>query len=104
MKKYKVFLTQTFETKLEGTEKSFKEWFEKILDQLTENPFVGKPLSVKWFREKKFKKYRIYYLIYENVQSVYIVNLSDKKDQQKIINSIILLLDVYKKEIEKLLE
>jgi len=47
MKKYRVFLTQTLETKLEDTEKSFKEWFEKILDQLTENPFVGKPLSVK---------------------------------------------------------
>jgi len=102
MKKYKIFLTQTFESKLENTEKSFKNWFEKILDQITENPFVGKPLSVKWFREKKFKKYRIYYLVYKNVQSVYIVNLSDKKDQQKIINSILLLLDVYKKEIEEI--
>jgi mRNA-degrading endonuclease RelE of RelBE toxin-antitoxin system len=102
--KIRVFLTQIFESKLEGTEKSFKEWFEKILDQLKENPFVGKPLSVKWFREKKFKKYRIYYLIYEHIQSVYVVNLSDKKDQQKIINSIMLLLDVYKKEIEKMLK
>ena len=97
-------MTQTLETKLEDTEKSFKEWFEKILDQLTENPFVGKPLSVKWFRKKKFKKYRIYYIIYENIQSVYVVNLSDKKDQQKIINSIMLLLDVYKKEIEEMPE
>ncbi|MBU2100764.1 hypothetical protein KKG83_00525 [Candidatus Micrarchaeota archaeon] len=71
---------------------------------MAENPFVGKPLSVKWFREKKFKKYRIYYLIYENIQSVYVVNLSNKKEQQKIINSIMLLLDAYKKEIEKIME
>lgn len=71
---------------------------------MAENPFVGKPLSVKWFRKKKFKKYRIYYIIYENIQSVYVVNLSNKKEQQKIINSIMLLLDAYKKEIEKIME
>ena len=74
------------------------------IEKLSENPFVGRPLSYPFFRELKASGFRIYYLIYESTQSVYVVNLSDKKDQQKIINSIMLLLDVYKKEIEKMME
>ena len=102
MPAWKVFFTVTFEEKLKKREKSFQDWVEKILDQLEENPYVGKPLNVKWCREKKFGKLRIYYLIYENLKAVYLVNLSEKKDQQAIINSIMVLLDVYKKEIEEL--
>lgn len=102
MPTWKVFFTATFEEKLKKCEKSFHEWVEKILDQLEENPFVGKPLDAKWFREKKFGKLLIYYLIYENLKAVYLVNLSEKKDQQAIINSIMILLGVYKKEIEEL--
>ncbi|MFH1390898.1 MAG: hypothetical protein ABIH20_01160 [Candidatus Diapherotrites archaeon] len=99
---YKIFLTPVFKSKLEETEKDFKDWFEGILDQLAGNPFVGKPLSAKWFREKKYKKQRLYYLVYEKLKAVYIVNLSEKKDQQAIINSIKLLLDLYKEEIENI--
>jgi mRNA-degrading endonuclease RelE of RelBE toxin-antitoxin system len=99
---WKVFFTGTFEEKLEKSEESLKNWLEKILDQLEQNPFVGKPIKVNWFREKKFGKHRIYYLIYENCKSVYLVNMSEKKDQQAIINSIELLLEVYKKEIEEM--
>jgi mRNA-degrading endonuclease RelE of RelBE toxin-antitoxin system len=99
---YKIFYTATFESKLEKSERTIQEWLEKILDQLVENPFVGKPIRVKWFREKKFGKYRFYYLIFEDLKSVYFVNMSDKKNQQTIINSILLLLDIYKKELEEL--
>ncbi len=100
---YKIFITKTFKEKLEKQEKSFKDWFEKTLDKLVENPFTGKPLRYEWFREKKFDKYRIYYLIYEEFVTVYFINISEKKDQQKVINSIYLLLDFYKDEIEKIL-
>ncbi|HZX20540.1 MAG TPA: hypothetical protein VFF13_06010 [archaeon] len=99
---YKVFLAPVFKSKLQGADKDFKDWFDGILDQLTENPFVGKPLSAKWFREKKHKKQRVYYLIYEQLKAVYVVNMSEKKDQQAIINSIKLLLDLYKEEIENI--
>lgn len=94
---FKVFFTGVLEKKLEKAEKNFQLWVEKMLDRLAENPFAGKPLGTKWIREKKFGKYRIYYLVYEKSQIVYLVNLSDKKDQQAIINSIKLLLGVYKK-------
>lgn len=104
MENYKVFFTRTFEKKLAKSEKAFKEWLDGMLDQLVENPFVGKPIGARWFREKKFGKFRIYYLVYEGIKSVYLVNLSDKKDQQKIINSILLLQDIYKKEIEEMIK
>jgi len=102
MAEWNVFFAETFEEKLKKSEKSFQDWIEKTLDQLGRSPFVGKPLNVKWFREKKYGKYRIYYLIYESIKSVYLVNISEKKDQQAIINSIMVLLDVYRKEIEDL--
>ncbi|MCR4335476.1 MAG: hypothetical protein NUV57_02980 [archaeon] len=102
MTKWKVFFTATFKEKLDKSEKDFQNWVEKILDHVEENPYVGKPIDVKWFREKKHGKQRIYYLIYADLKSVYLVNMSEKKDQQAIINSILLLLDVYKKEIEEI--
>lgn len=83
-------------------ESSFQDWLEKILDQLAQNPFVGKPLGVSWFREKKLGKFRVYFLIYENLRCVYLVNQSEKKDQQEVVNSIKFLLNVYAKEIEEL--
>ncbi len=102
MPKFKVFLTSTFERKLAKTDTAFRSWFDNVLDQLHENPFVGKPLGANWFREKKYGKYRVYYLVYGSMQSVYVVNLSEKKDQQSIINSIKLMFDVYRGEMENL--
>ena len=102
MANYSVYFTAIFDEKLKKSEKSFQDWVEKILDQLAENPFVGKPLGVNWLREKKYGKFRVYHLIYQDIKSVYVVNLSDKKNQREIINSIKLLLEVYKTELEEL--
>lgn len=62
MAPHKIFITKTFEDKLEKCGKEFSVGIDKIFDQLAENPCVGKPLGAKWFREKKHGKYRIYYL------------------------------------------
>jgi len=101
--KFKVFRTSIFDKKISAFSKDFKKMIDKFENQLMENPYVGKPLGFRWFREKKLEKYRMYYLIYEDLQSVYIVTLSDKKDQQKIINTIKIFLDKYRKEIEQML-
>ncbi len=45
--------------------------------------------------------YRMYYLIYEDLQAVYIITLSGKKDQQNAINTIRLFLEQYRVEIEE---
>ncbi len=74
----------------------------KIENQLVVNPYVGDHIRVSWCREKKFGKFRVYYLIYDNLDAVYLVAISDKKDQKAVINTIFLLLDNFQQEIKKL--
>lgn len=102
MLNYAVYRTPIFDKKLKDFNEEFKVRIDKIEEQLKINPYVGKPLGVSWFREKKLDKYRVYYLIYEDLKAAYIVTLSAKKDQQKTINTIKRFLDIYRKEIEKL--
>lgn len=101
---YKVFRSETFDKQLKKYPKEFKDWLEKVEDQLAEKPLhVGDQLRVPWFREKKHTKFRVYYLVYENLNSAYLVAISDKKDQEKTINTIFLLLENFEEEIKKLL-
>ncbi|MBI4153098.1 hypothetical protein HY497_01125 [Candidatus Woesearchaeota archaeon] len=101
---FKVFHSKSFDDKLEKCHKEFKDRVEKIEDQLMNNPYAGDPLGVRWFREKKHGKFRIYFLIYEDLTSVFMVNISEKKDQQRVINTVKLLFDLYRAELENLLK
>ena len=100
--KYKVYHSESFDQELKKFDNQFRERVDKIEEQLVWNPYVGDPLNVKWFREKRIEKYRIYYLIYKDLNSVFMVAISEKKDQQKVINTIRLLFDFFREEIEKL--
>ena len=102
MGNYAVFRTGVFNKKINDFSNNFNEQVDKIENQLEINPYVGKPLGTKWFREKKISEYRLYYLIYEDLKAVYIITLSGKKDQQKTINTIKHFLDRYREEIENL--
>src|SRR3989344_598341 len=99
---YKVYRSGSFDRQLKKYPKEFLAWLDKIETQLASNPYVGDQLRVPWFREKKHDKFRVYYLIYDSIKSVYMVAISEKKDQQKTINTIFLLLDNFKKEIKEL--
>ena len=99
---FAIFHATTFDEELERFSKEFQDWVDKIENQLVENPYVGDPIRVPWFREKKKDKYRIYYLIYDDLKAVYVVGISDKKDQQKVINTIWLLLDNFHEDIRNL--
>ena len=74
---FKIYHSFTFDRKLDKMQKDFKDWLENIEAQLETNPYVGDQIRFRWFREKKRGKYRIYYLIYEDIQAVYLVNLSE---------------------------
>ena len=100
--KFKVYHSQRFKKELLKFDKNFQKRVDGIEDELVENPYSGKPLGVKWFREKRYEKYRIYYLVYDDLQSVFMVGISGKKDQQKVINTIRLLLDFFRQELENL--
>ncbi|OGI66198.1 hypothetical protein A2642_03420 [Candidatus Nomurabacteria bacterium RIFCSPHIGHO2_01_FULL_39_10] len=101
---FAVYHTSTFDKELEKMPKDFQEWVDKIEDQLVLNPYVGDQIRVRWCREKKKDKYRLYYLIYDDLKAVYVIALSEKKDQQAVINTIFLLLDQYKEQIQCLLK
>lgn len=101
---YKLFHSAKFDKELSKFSQDFKNRVDKIEDQLMINPYVGDPLGVKWFREKRIDKYRVYYIIYEDLQSVFIVAISEKKDQQQVINTIRLLFEFFREEIEKLVD
>jgi len=99
---YSVYHSARFDKELKKFGKDFLEWLDGVENHLTENPYTGDPLGVKWFREKKYKKYRVYFIIYDDLASVFMVGISAKKDQQKVINTIRLLLDFFRGEIENL--
>ncbi len=104
MKKYKVFRSVGFQEEIVKYDKNIQDRVDKIEDKLMYNPEDGNPLGTKWFRESRFENYRIYYLIYEDLQAIYVVAISDKKDQQKTINTIRLFLEFFREEIENLVK
>ena len=104
MKKFKIYHSSRFDKELLRFDRDFQDRVDKIEEQLVENPYSGDPLGVKWFREKRYDKYRIYYLVYDDLDAVFIVAISEKKDQQRVINTIRLLLDFFKEELKNLID
>jgi len=104
MGKYKIYHSERFDKELSKFDKDFYDRVDKIENQLVENPYSGTPISATWFREKRYGKYRIYYLIYEDLKAVFMVAISGKKDQQKVINTIRLLLEFFREEIKNLID
>ncbi len=100
MNKFSLYHSATFDRKLAKFNFDFQNQVDNIGDKLIINPYLGKPLGIKWFREKKIDKYRIYYLIYEDLKSIFMITISEKKDQQKTINTIKLLFNVFRIELK----
>lgn len=88
MNEWEIFVTEGFDEELKKMDTHVKEWYEKVRLQLKENPYSGKPLGFRWFREKKLEGWRIYYLISQQHQRVLLVTIGDKKDQSHAIAEI----------------
>lgn len=99
---YSIYTSPEFEKEISKIDLNEREVLEKIFLELKENPHIGEPLGYGFFREKRFGKRRVYYLIYDKLLAVLIVAISGKKDQQKIINSIKRSLEEDKKYVERL--
>ena len=96
-----VLETETFSKLYESLDEDEKSWIRKIIEQLKENSKAGKPLRFEWFREKKYKNKRLYYLIYENIDRILLVTFGNKKEQQKIIDFILENREKYRKIVEE---
>ena len=99
---YAVFTTEDFEKEMLKLSQSDRDKIQKLFLQLKENPYVGDALKYRFFREKRLKEKRIYYLIYEGLSAVLVVAISGKKTQQETIDYIISYLPEYKKYMNKL--
>ena len=98
---YKIYTTEEFDKRYSKLDKQLQKEIAKGIDQLESNPYSGKPLDYNFFREKKVKNYRIYYLVYEEYIVVFVITISTKKDQQNAIDKIKALIPHYKEEIRK---
>ena len=99
---FEVYKTDSFLKTFETLENDEKEWVRKIVLKLKDNPQAGKPLKFPWFREKKYKGKRLYFIVYEDFGKILLVAFGTKKEQQKIIDSILRNLDAFKKLAENL--
>lgn len=98
---YQIHTTEEFDRRFQKLDPQIQSEIAKEIDQLEKNPFVGKPLGYKFFREKKVKGYRFYYLVYEEYIVVFVITISTKKDQQEAINKIKTLIPFYREEVKK---
>jgi len=98
---YRVFRSDWYKKKLEKLDNQEQERVKNFEQSLKDNPYNGKPLGYKFFREKKFDDKRLIFLVYEEHQTVFLVTITDKKAQQHEIDLIKANLDIYKEEINK---
>ncbi|MEK6951534.1 MAG: type II toxin-antitoxin system RelE/ParE family toxin [Nanoarchaeota archaeon] len=98
---YNIYTTEEFDRDFEKLDYSIQKQIETIFEKLEINPYASKPLGYEFFREKKVQNYRIYYLIYDDYVAVFVIAISDKKDQQGVIDKIKSLIPSYKDEIKR---
>lgn len=99
---YRVFRSEWYDEKLKKLDKSEVIMIEKFEQHLKKEPFSGKPLGYRFFREKKFNGKRLMFLVYEEHSIVFFVTITDKKAQQKDIDFIVANLNIYKGKIDEL--
>ena len=101
---YAVYTTESFEKEIKKLPDSDKDIIQRIFLQLKENPYVGDQIRYRFFREKRIREKRIYYLIYEDLSAILVVAFGGKKAQQETIDRIIGILPEFKIYLEKLLK
>jgi len=84
---YEIYATETFKQIYQSLDKSEQDWIQKTKAKLKLNP-TGKPLGLKWFKEKKYLSKRLYFLIDEKSKKILFLSFASKKEQQKVINHI----------------
>ena len=52
---FKIYTTNEFDKLFSKLDNSLQKQIENEIEQLQTNPYIGKPLSYKFFREKKVK-------------------------------------------------
>ena len=99
---YAVYTTESFEKEIEKLSNSDRAIIKKIFIQLKDNPYVGTQIRYKFFREKRIREKRIYYLVYDDLSVVLVVASGGKKAQQETIDEIVKLFPEFKQYTQSL--
>ena len=99
---YAVYTLNVFDKEMSKLPEFDKEIIQKIFLQLKENPYVGDMIRYKFFREKRIKEKRIYYLVYDDLKIVLIVAIGGKKAQEETIDKIAGYFKEYREYAERL--
>ena len=94
---FRVFRAEWYDKKFVKLEKFEQERVSKFEQQLKLEPYTGKPLGYRFFREKKFDGKRLLFLVYEEHNIVFLITITDKKAQQHEIDLIKAQLDIYQR-------
>jgi len=99
---YAVYETNSFQEEVGKLSESDREIVRNMCVKLKDNPHVGDPVRYKFFREKRLREKRIYFLIYDELSIVLVVAFGGKKAQPDTIDEIIKLFPEFRKEAERL--
>ena len=99
---YSVYVLNVFDKEMNKLPEFDKDIVQKILLQLKENPYVGDQIRYKFFREKRVREKRIYYLVYDDLKIVLMVAIGGKKAQDETIDEIVGYFKEYRKYAERL--
>lgn len=99
---YAVYALDVFEKEMNKLPQDYILKIKKIFLQLKENPYVGDQLRYRFFREKRVKEKRVYYLVYDDLGIVLLVAISGKKAQKETISKIVNYFEEYREYAEKL--
>jgi len=100
---YAVYTLDRFDREMNKLPNSDKEIVHKIFLQLKEDPYVGDQIRYRFFREKRIREKRIYYLVYDDLNAVLVVAFGGKKAQKETIDEIIKVFPEYKEYMKKIL-
>lgn len=86
---YNVYKSPKFQKKIEKLlSKKELEELDSFINDLKKGIIHGKSLAYEFFREKKIKGKRIYFLLYDEIKIILLINCSNKKYQQETIDEI----------------
>ena len=76
---FRIFTTKEFDEDFDKIDESDKQRIRKIFEQLKEQgDYVGKPLGLPFFKEKRFGEKRLYFLVYEKFMVILAVKKPNK--------------------------
>jgi len=99
---YAIYTLNVFDKEMDNLSEFDKEIIQKMFLQLKENPYVGDQIRYKFFREKRVREKRIYYLVYDDLKIVLMVAIGGKKAQEGTIDEIVGCFKEYREYAEKL--